>query len=174
LPGFGDLANVRAGERVSESIGVYLARQRELRGISLDQLAASTRIPRHSLERLEAGAFDASPDGFARAFVRTVAVALGLEPDDTVNRMRPEPGGLHGRARGALGGPWLLALVAAALAVLVPFAWLNWLAPPGPAPGPGSAKALEPELVVRPDAVRRLAAEVGALQTPPARGSPSD
>jgi hypothetical protein len=150
---------------VSESIGVYLARQRELRGISLDQLASSTRIPRHSLERLEAGAFDAHPDGFARAFVRTVAVALGLEPDDTVNRMRAEPAGAHGGGRGVFGSPWLLALVAALLAALVPFAWLNRIAPPEPAPD--SARAREPDLVVRPDAVRRLAAEVGALGSPP-------
>jgi cytoskeletal protein RodZ len=43
-----------------------------------------------SLRRLEAGAFDHEPDGFARGFVRTVASALGLPPDETVARMLPE------------------------------------------------------------------------------------
>ena len=156
---------------MSESIGVYLARQRELRGISLDQLAASTRIPRHSLERLESGAFDTRPDGFARAFVRTVAVALGLEPDDTVNRMRAEPAGARGRTRSTLGGPWLLAIGAVLLAVGVPLAWVNWIAPPRPAPGAASASAVGPDLVVRPDAVRRLAEEVGALASPTPRAA---
>ena len=37
------------------SIGRYLARQRSMRGISVEELAAMTRIPRRSLERLESG-----------------------------------------------------------------------------------------------------------------------
>jgi cytoskeleton protein RodZ len=73
------------------SIGRYLARQRELRGISLEDLAGITRIPQRSLERLESGAFDRSPDGFVRGFVRTVAAALGLDPDETVMRLLSEP-----------------------------------------------------------------------------------
>jgi len=73
------------------SIGSYLARQRRLRGISVDELANRTRIPRRSLERLEAGAFDGTPDGFVRGFVRTVAGALGLDPDEAVNRLLREP-----------------------------------------------------------------------------------
>ncbi len=78
------------GPVAAEPIGAYLARQRQLRGIELDELALATRIPRRSLERLEAGAFDAHPDGFARGFVRTVAQALGLDAADTVARMLPE------------------------------------------------------------------------------------
>lgn len=73
-------------------IGAYLARERRLRRITLDELAAATRVPRRSLERLEAGAYDESPDGFARGFVRTVALALGLRPQDTLARMLPEAG----------------------------------------------------------------------------------
>lgn len=73
------------------SLGSYLARQRRLRGVSVDELASLTRIPRRSLERLEAGAFDGTPDGFVRGFVRTVAEALGLDPDEAVNRLLREP-----------------------------------------------------------------------------------
>ncbi len=73
------------------SVGSYLARQRRLRGMSLEDLAALTKIPRRSLERLEAGVFDRTPDGFARGFVRTVAGALGLDPDEAVNRLLAEP-----------------------------------------------------------------------------------
>ncbi len=150
---------------MSEPIGDYLARQRQLRGISLDQLAAATRIPRHSLERLESGAFDAHPDGFARAFVRTVAVALGLEPDDTVNRMRAEPPGAGARMRSARRSRLVLALGAAALAALVPVVWVNWIAAARPAPAAARTSG-DPELVLRPDAVRRLAESVGALPAP--------
>jgi hypothetical protein len=73
------------------SVGQYLARQRRLRGVSLDELAVLTRIPRRSLERLESGAFDLHSDGFARGFVRTVAQALGLDVEDAVLRLLGEP-----------------------------------------------------------------------------------
>ncbi|HPG28255.1 MAG TPA: helix-turn-helix domain-containing protein, partial [Myxococcota bacterium] len=63
-------------------IGEYLRRQRLLRGMSTEELAALTRIPLRSLERLESGHFDGETDGFVRGFVRTVATALGLDADD--------------------------------------------------------------------------------------------
>ena len=75
------------------SIGRYLASQRELRGISLEELSARTKIPRRNLERLESGAFDAQSDGFVRGFVRTVAQALGLDSNEAVMRMSGEPTG---------------------------------------------------------------------------------
>jgi hypothetical protein len=73
------------------SVGRYLARQRRLRGMSLDELVELTRIPRRSLERLEDGAFDDQSDGFARSFVRTVAEALGLDAEEAVMRLLSEP-----------------------------------------------------------------------------------
>ena len=73
------------------SIGGYLAMQRQLRGISREQLCGQTHIPLRSLERLESGAFDDIDDGFVRGFVRTVAGALGLDLDDTLARMSQEP-----------------------------------------------------------------------------------
>ena len=72
-------------------IGAYLRHQRELRGLTPEELARTTRIPLRSLERLEAGRFDDDVDGFVRGFVRTVAEALGLNPDETVARMLHEP-----------------------------------------------------------------------------------
>ncbi|MDH5565971.1 MAG: helix-turn-helix domain-containing protein, partial [Myxococcales bacterium] len=57
------------------AVGAYLAAQRRLRGISLDELAERTVIPRRNLERLESGAFDGNADGFTRGFVRTVSEA---------------------------------------------------------------------------------------------------
>ena len=73
------------------SIGAYLARQRRLRGISVVELSELTKIPTRSIERLESGAFDRNPDGFVRGFVRAVAVALGLDPEETIMRMLGEP-----------------------------------------------------------------------------------
>ena len=75
----------------STPIGEYLRRQRVLRGISIEELSALTRIPLRSLERLECGEFDGETDGFVRGFVRTVAAAVGLDADDTIARMLKEP-----------------------------------------------------------------------------------
>lgn len=85
-------------------IGFYLAQQRRLRGISREELCRLTRIPPRSLERLEDGAFDDVNDGFVRGFVRTVSDALGLDSNDTLARMSPEPSGEPGRAMAAFSG----------------------------------------------------------------------
>ena len=88
-------AEVASGSAASaevQSIGTYLAGQRKLRGISIEELSTQTRIPLRSLERLEAGLFDSDIDGFVRGFVRTVAEALGLDPADTLARTLAEPG----------------------------------------------------------------------------------
>lgn len=104
----------------AESIGQYLSRQRELRGISARQLADMTRIPLRSIERLEAGHFDNDVDGFVRGFVRTVALALGLDPDDALVRMLAEPRGdaETGRPSSVLVGRSLVGLFALAVLAL--------------------------------------------------------
>lgn len=79
------------GEPPRASIGEYLAQQRKLRGISLDELCELTKIPRRNIERLESGALDEKPDGFARGFVRAIADALGLDADEAVMRLMQEP-----------------------------------------------------------------------------------
>lgn len=62
------------------SIGQHLKRERELRHISLEELAQLTRIPMRTLLLLEAGDRDALPaDVFVRGFVRSYARALGLD-----------------------------------------------------------------------------------------------
>jgi hypothetical protein len=159
----GEAAQRAAGERSSsagpaaeEGIGRYLARQRQLRQISLDDLAHLTKIPRRSLERLESGAFDRKPDGFARGFVRTVAGALGLDPDETVMRLMSEPAeepaarSAGAGARAALAGA-LFALAAFALVLL---AWRLLAASP-----PQGREAAAPRIILREDPVRSLARE---------------
>lgn len=149
------------GEEASGSIGAYIARQRKLRGISLEQLELLTRIPRRSLERLESGAFDAEPDGFVRGFVRTVSVAIGLDPDDTVTRMLVEPDPRRKRSRirslSAAAGFFLpVCLIALGAAIL-------WMLV-GVRPGRLTEVSVAPETRrVRLDAVRELAISRGMI-----------
>jgi len=162
-----DSASALLAADAEASIGAYLRTQRQLREIGLDELEAVTRIPRRSLERLEAGEYDARPDGFVRSFVRAVAVALGLDPDETVARMLPEP--TAGPPRAEHGWP-AARLAAAAALLLVLAAAASWWglasegAGPGPRPGAGPAPGVaadgDPPVVWRRDPVRALAEAV--------------
>ncbi len=148
------------------SIGAYLARQRRLRGISVAELAELTKIPTRSIQRMESGAFDRNPDGFVRGFVRAIAVALGLDPEETVMRMLGEPAD----SAEALGPPKLrrgrrLIVVSGLLAATlgVALAIWGWTAHAPPAPTAEDS----PKLVYRHDAVRALAEEQARTQQTP-------
>jgi len=139
------------------ALGSWLTRQRELRGISREELAALTRVPMRSLERLETGAFDGQQDGFVRGFVRTVAVAIGLDPDDAVARLLAEPT-VRPRRRGLDPRRVAVAAVAVAGALALGAALVEWVQAPARADG-----APEDAPIVRPDPVRALAIEHGLL-----------
>lgn len=67
------------------SFGDRLRREREMRGITLDEIAESTKIARRHLEALEKEDFDALPGGiFNRGFVRSYARYLGIDEDQAV------------------------------------------------------------------------------------------
>jgi cytoskeleton protein RodZ len=66
--------------------GGKLRLARERRGISLRQIAAATKISVAALEALERNDISKLPGGiFSRAFVRSYAVEVGLDPDATVH-----------------------------------------------------------------------------------------
>jgi cytoskeletal protein RodZ len=76
--------------------GGKLRLARERRGISLRQIAAITKISPAALDALERNDFSKLPGGiFSRAFVRSYAVEVGLDPDETVreflDRFQSEP-----------------------------------------------------------------------------------
>jgi len=69
-----------------ESFGPRLRRERERRGISLETLAASTKVSTDLWEGLERNDLARWPSGiFARAFVRDYAKVIGLDPDGVVD-----------------------------------------------------------------------------------------
>jgi cytoskeleton protein RodZ len=65
--------------------GDRLRRERELRGITLQEISESTKISKKSLEALEKEEFEALPGGvFNRGFVRSYAKYVGLNPDEAI------------------------------------------------------------------------------------------
>lgn len=68
------------------SFGEWLRRQREMREISLRDIADRTKISLRYLEAMEADRFDLLPAPiFAKGFLREYARYVGLSPDDVVN-----------------------------------------------------------------------------------------
>jgi transcriptional regulator with XRE-family HTH domain len=161
------------GDSERPSIGQYLAQQRRLRGISIQELCERTKLPRRNIERLESGALDDQLDGFARGFVRTLAGALGLDADEAVMRLMREPEAEEvdrelalRRSRRLRLGALAAALALVALLGAVTLEWLGGGGEPGPQARP------DREVTYRSDVVRALARE--GAQAPPPRAAPGD
>jgi cytoskeletal protein RodZ len=68
--------------------GAYIKAQRTHKGMSLDQLAAATKIPKAQLELLEADRYEELPGMvFAKGFLRCCARALELDPDTVLGML---------------------------------------------------------------------------------------
>ena len=69
-----------------EEFVTRLRRHRQRCRISLDEMAAETRVKRELLEALEDNNLEYWPRGlYARAWIRSYAAAVGLDPGDTVD-----------------------------------------------------------------------------------------
>jgi cytoskeleton protein RodZ len=69
----------------STPFGDHLKREREMRGVSLEEIAAATRISTRFLEALEKEQWSELPGGvFNRGFIRSVSKYLGLDEEDMV------------------------------------------------------------------------------------------
>ena len=72
-------------ERASGDLGRTLREARERRGVSLRQIADSTKIAVSVLEALERNDISRLPGGiFGRAFVRSFATEVGLDPEAVI------------------------------------------------------------------------------------------
>jgi cytoskeleton protein RodZ len=76
----------RAREKMTKgTFGESLKREREMRGVSLDEISAATRIATRFLQAIENEQWDQLPGGvFNRGFVRAVAHYLGLDEENIV------------------------------------------------------------------------------------------
>lgn len=71
--------------RSDSDFGARIRQAREARGVSLRQIAESTKISVSALEALERNDVTRLPGGiFSRAFVRSYAVEIGVDPEQTV------------------------------------------------------------------------------------------
>jgi len=71
-----------------ESVGEFLKRERELRQITLEEVAEGTKISIRRLRSIEADQFDDLPaEVFVRGFIRSYAEYIGIDPTDALLRL---------------------------------------------------------------------------------------
>ncbi len=115
--------------------GEHLKREREMRGVSLDEICAATRISTRFLEALESEEWDQLPGGvFNRGFVRAVARFLGLDEDGFVaeyalaqNEAAPPPVWAYQNSKQPEKPRWLpLAALATVVVILLGAGLFGW------------------------------------------------
>jgi cytoskeletal protein RodZ len=120
------------------SVGERLRAAREEKKMSLEDIAAQTRIPQRHLESLETSSWDKLPaPTYTIGFARSYATAVGLDRTEISDQLRTEMGG----SRPAMAVPaevfepadpartmpkWLvIGAVAAVVLIVVVMSWLN-------------------------------------------------
>ena len=71
---------------MAEHFGSYLKSERELRGVTLDELHSKTMIPVRFLQALENNQFDELPGQvFIRGYIRSIAKVIGAQEDEVLS-----------------------------------------------------------------------------------------
>ncbi len=110
-----------------ESLGEYLRRERERRGMALEDIARVTRVRRQHLEAIEKDRYDLLPaPPFVRGFLSAYARQIGVAADEVLTRYQEATGSGVGSADASSGTAGLDA---------------GHDAPSAPRPAPGSALA---------------------------------
>ncbi|CUS95998.1 helix-turn-helix domain-containing protein [Candidatus Chrysopegis kryptomonas] len=66
------------------SVAEILKKAREEKKLTLKEISAKTKISEKFLEKIENGTFDFAPEPYVRAFLRSYARVVGLNPDEVI------------------------------------------------------------------------------------------
>jgi len=147
------------------SVGERLRAAREEKGLSLEDIAAQTRIPRRHLEAIEGADWDRLPaPTYTIGFARSYASVVGLDRADIADQLRGEMGGSRATTTTEVFEPADPArtmpkglVIGAILAVIVLVLVMSWL----------SRRSLE-----QPDETAANTAAPAASATPPPAAAP--
>jgi len=119
-----------------QHVGERLRVAREAQGLSLEEIAATTRIPKRHLQTIERGGYDGLPaPTYSAGFIKIWARQLGLNGQALADEFRAEIGGVTPESAQPLPyepadprrtPPAGLALLALLIAVVVGLGYLYW------------------------------------------------
>ena len=123
-------------ETAVASVGERLHVAREAKGLSLEDVAAQTRIPRRHLESLETSDWERLPaPTYTNGFAKSYATMVGLDRVEIGDQLRSEMGGLRPTTTTEVFEPadpartmpkWLVfGAIAAVLVLVLVMSWLN-------------------------------------------------
>lgn len=155
-------------ETDTPTVGERLRAAREEKGLSLEDIAAQTRIPQRHLESLETADWDKLPaPTYTTGFAKSYASAVGLDRTEIGEQLRAEMGG--GRSPNtqaevfepadparAMPKSLVFATIAAVIVLVIVMSWLN-------------RRSLDQS---DEPAAAPAAAQTQAAQQPPARATP--
>ncbi len=72
------------------SLAETLKKAREAKGLTLRDISSKTRISEKYLEKIENGVYDFAPKPYVRAFLRSYARTVGLNPDEIIKQYESE------------------------------------------------------------------------------------
>jgi cytoskeleton protein RodZ len=151
-----------AEETLVATVGEQLRAAREEKGLSLDEVAAQTRIPQRHLESLEVGEWEKLPaPTYTIGFAKSYAAAVGLDRSEIGDQLRAEMGGARTSASDSevfeAADPartmpkWLVfAALAAVLLVVLAMTWLSNRSLEQPAEDPAATAAPQQQPVQAP------------------------
>jgi len=71
---------------MTKNFGSYLKSERELRGVTLEELHSKTKIPVRYLQALENSQFDELPEEvFIRGYIRSISQVIGAQEDEVLS-----------------------------------------------------------------------------------------
>jgi len=160
----------------AQCVGARLRAEREAQGLTIEQIAASTRIPKRHLHTIEDCSYEGLPAAtYSTGFIKTWARQLGLDGKALAEEFRAEMGGLAAEKTQPLPyepadprrtPPAGLALFALLVAVVLGLGYLYWR---GTAEQPAEIAATSSD---QPPAPRSVAPPAPALTTSPTATAP--
>lgn len=163
-------------EQENQSFGTWLRQQRELREISLREIADTSKISLRYLQALEDDRFDILPAPvFAKGFLRQYARYVGLDPEEAINFYMAANGLAQeddtvdqASQHTTTNTPWsyamfVIVIAAVLMAVIWTLSWFNRRADTGPVPGKtgGSSATVDGETTTGPETTTGLETTTG-------------
>ncbi len=108
-----------------ETVGEYLKKERELRQISIKEVADGTKISISRLRLIEENKFDDLPaEVFVRGFIRNYAEYIGIDPEEAILRLEED---MKGQAASIVRQPEMVSATTIDVRSQDPRRFIGWI-----------------------------------------------